>query len=201
MADDLEQFKIQEKNTQTTDGEVRHSSDNFKFIDVETTTQSFVQKKQRQYKEEQTKLSKIQAIQDQETSKLVKEMNNQVNLFERGLETENWENARQIYAQIKDKMHPSKPLKVDTKKIYQNSFSFPEVAKNDYAANELNNLEAAQNNLNQNPENETLMNKFVEVAMDTADNLIKKYPGIWTDPSLEVKKEKRNEQLALLSTE
>jgi hypothetical protein len=55
------------------------------------------------------------------------------------------------------------------------------------------NLEAAQNNLNDNPENETLMNRFVEVAQDTAENFLKQYPGIWTDPSIEVKKERRQQ--------
>jgi len=52
-------------------------------------------------------------------------------------------------------------------------------------------LEAAQNNLNENPENETLVNRFIEVAQDTAENLLREYPGNWSDPSLEVKKERR----------
>jgi len=46
MADDLKEFKLQEKNTRTSDGRVRYASDNFKFTDIEARTQSFVQKKQ-----------------------------------------------------------------------------------------------------------------------------------------------------------
>lgn len=41
--------------------------------------------------------------------------------------------------------------------------------------------------------NETLLNKFIEVAQDTTDNLLKKYPGMWVDPSVEVRKERRTE--------
>ena len=59
MADDIQEFKLQEQNTRTSDGKVRYASDNFKFTDVETTTQNFVQKKQAQYQEEQQRLSKI----------------------------------------------------------------------------------------------------------------------------------------------
>lgn len=70
------------------------------------------------------------------------------------------------------------------------------MAENDYVVNQLNDLEAAQNNLNNNPENETLVNRFIEVAQDTAENFLTQYPGMWTDPSLEVKKERRQQQLA-----
>jgi len=52
--------------------------------------------------------------------------------------------------------------------------------------------------LNLDAGNETLLNKFIEVAQDTTDNLLKKYPGMWVDPSVEVRKERRTEQLAQL---
>ena len=100
--------------------------------------------------------------------------------------------------QLKNKNITPSPLKVNTKKIYQNQFTFPQVAQNDYVSEQLSDLEAAQQNFNQNPENETLMNKFIEVAQDTTDNLLKKYPGIWVDPSIDFRKQRRTEQLALL---
>jgi len=74
----------------------------------------------------------------------VKEMNKQVNLFERGLESENWEKATNIFAQLKKKDFVPKPLEVNTKKIFENQFTFPQLAQNTYVIDELDNLEAAQ---------------------------------------------------------
>ena len=74
----------------------------------------------------------------------MKEMNKQVNLFERGLESENWEKATKIFAQLKKKDFVPKPLEVNTKKIFENQFTFPQLAQNTYVIDELDNLEAAQ---------------------------------------------------------
>ena len=87
-------------------------------------------------------------------------------------------------------------LKVNTRKIFEQRFAFEDVAKNDYAVAQLENLETAQINLNNNSDNKILLDKFISTAQDTAEALLKQYPDIWSDPALDVKKERRNEQLA-----
>lgn len=79
-------------------------------------------------------------------------------------------------------------MKVDSRKIFEGQFKFEEVAKNDYAIATLENLEGAQINLNNNSDNKTLLSKFIEVAKDTAEKLVKQYPDAWTDPAIEVNK-------------
>lgn len=36
----------------------------------------------------------------------------------------------------------------------------------------------------------------MEVAQKTAEKLVRQYPDVWSDPGIEVKKEKRNEELS-----
>ena len=64
-------------------------------------------------------------------------------------------------------------LKVDSRKIFENQFAFAEVAKNDYAIAQLENLETAQINLNNNSDNKILLDRFIQTAQDTAENLLK----------------------------
>ena len=53
---------------------------------------------------------------------------------------------------------------------------------NEYASAQLEELESAQSNLNNNIENETLYSQFVKVAKKVKSNLARRYEGSWTDP-------------------
>jgi hypothetical protein len=55
-------------------------------------------------------------------------------------------------------------LKANTKDLYQKSFNFEEVGKNDDVLNILSDLDIAQGDLNQNPDNESLLQKFIATA-------------------------------------
>ena len=62
-------------------------------------------------------------------------------------------------------------LKVNTKDFYIKGFRFAGNAKNDYAASELDRLEAAQVNLNNNSDNKNLLKDFIGIAQSVKKNL------------------------------
>ena len=51
----------------------------------------------------------------------------------------------------------------------------------------MNELEAAQNNLNNNMDNEVLQKKFIEKAKEVRKNLQERYGENWNDPAKLVK--------------
>ena len=52
-------------------------------------------------------------------------------------------------------------IKVSTDKLYKDHFTFPEVAKNDFASEQLESLEVAERNFNADLENKDLLKTFV----------------------------------------
>jgi len=85
-------------------------------------------------------------------------MNSQWNLFNQGLEVENWEKAQELWSKLEQEKHPQQMLKIGVRKVFEGKFKFPEVAKNDFAVAQLENLESVQINLNNNPNNRGLLN-------------------------------------------
>ena len=63
------------------------------------------------------------------------------------------------------------------------------MAKFDYSVEQLNLLEAAEKNLNDNIDNENLLNTFIATAAQTAKNLQAKYGDGWSPPEQVVLKE------------
>ena len=76
-------------------------------------------------------------------------------------------------------------LKVNTNELYVKQFQFPDVAKFDYSVEQLNLLEAAQKNFNDNIDNERLLDTLIATASQTATNLHAKYGDGWNAPSLD----------------
>ena len=75
-------------------------------------------------------------------------------------------------------------MKVNTTDVFIKQFQFPDVAKYDYSVEQLNGLEAAEKNLNDNIDNEKLLDEFIAMAQLTAKNLEAKYGELWTAPHL-----------------
>ena len=75
-------------------------------------------------------------------------------------------------------------LQVNTKEIFEKGFQFPDVAKNDEAVNILEPIDIAQKNLNSNPDNKMLMDKFISTAQSTIKNLSSEFKDFWTDPTI-----------------
>ena len=60
---------------------------------------------------------------------------------------------------------------MNTKDVYKKQFTMAEIAKNDYAVDQLNEMEAAQANLNMDVGNEKLYGKFILAAQKAGANL------------------------------
>ena len=91
------------------------------------------------------------------------ELQYQLGQFSRTFDMKNWENAMEIKdALAKEGKHPK--IAVTTKELYDHSFSFPKVRNYDYAVEQMNDLEAAEDNLNKNILNAQHLKRFIEVA-------------------------------------
>ena len=66
--------------------------------------------------------------------------------------------------------------------IYKKSFTFPQIAHNDFAVEQFEALSIAEANLKNDPTNENTYNAFVKTADDVAQNLKERYRDQWVDP-------------------
>ena len=104
--------------------------------------------------------------------------------FSRTFDQKHWETAMEINAHLKAAGKKPK-IAVTTKELYDHSFSFPKVRNYDYAVQNMNDLEAAEDNLNKNISNEQNLVNFVAVAKKVRANLNKKYDIGFLDPANE----------------
>ena len=74
-------------------------------------------------------------------------------------------------------------VKIMTNAEMKKGFSFPEVAKNDFASGLFEEFEISEKNLNSNLDNVDLFNTFVEQADKDKKQLKEKYSDQWTDPA------------------
>ena len=68
-------------------------------------------------------------------------------------------------------------------KLFKSHFSFPEVAKNDYAGGQLEDLEIAEKNFNADLDNSELLKTFIATGKEVRKGLKEKYGDQWTDPA------------------
>ena len=73
-------------------------------------------------------------------------------------------------------------INVHAADIYKKSFTFPQIAHNDYAVEQFEALSVAEQNLNNDPQNETAFDNFVHTADEVANNLKDRYKDQWIDP-------------------
>ena len=66
--------------------------------------------------------------------------------------------------------------------IYKKSFTFPQIAHNDFAVEQFENLNIAEQNLNSDPINADVYDAFVKTADEVAMNLKERYKDQWVDP-------------------
>jgi hypothetical protein len=74
-------------------------------------------------------------------------------------------------------------IKINAVESFKKGFAFPEVAKNDFSMEVLDELEIAEKNLNSNLDNVDLFNNFVETAQECKKKLKEKYGDQWNDPA------------------
>jgi hypothetical protein len=95
--------------------------------------------------------------QDAVNNKQIDEMRKEWHLFCQTLDVTHHDTAMKMWNALAEAGKPQEPLKVNTKQIFAQSFTFPDVASNDDVVGILGDLEAAQTNFNMNPENTAIM--------------------------------------------
>ena len=108
----------------------------------------------------------------------------QLGEFSRNFQTENWVNAMHIKDQLAAGGVAPK-FAVTTKELYDKSFSFPKVRNYDYAVQNMNDLEAVEDNLNQNLDNDLALHRFIDTAKKVRENLNAKYDIGFIDPGVD----------------
>lgn len=73
-------------------------------------------------------------------------------------------------------------FKVHTNDIYKKSFTFPQIAHNDYAVDQFESLAIVEQNLNNDPANDNQFDQFLKTADEVAANLKDRYKDQWIDP-------------------
>jgi len=126
----------------------------------------------------QQKKTKIQTLRQDMTNSFV--------AFSKGLKETDFDAAMKTRQELLDMNESATSLdkiKINSVEIYKKSFEFPEVAKNDFSSEVLDELEIAEKNLNSNLDNVDLFNDFVDIAEKSKTRLKSKYADQWNDPA------------------
>lgn len=107
--------------------------------------------------------------------------------FSKSLAREDFESALKMKTELIENDNVAKEeldkVKVSSRALFQKGFAFAEVARNDYAAGQLDELEIAEKNFNANMDNKDLLDNFLGTATTVKKNLQSKYADQWTEPT------------------
>jgi hypothetical protein len=111
------------------------------------------------------------------------ELDYQVDMFSRTLDTRHWTNAVNIAQAINAKTGATPKLNVHTWELYDNAFSFPRVRRYEFVNENMDLLEHFEDNWNTNISNSVHMQNFLRVANTVRKNFNTKYhDGEFDDP-------------------
>ena len=108
--------------------------------------------------------------------------NKELDSFSVTLSKKHFDQALAAREKIKDAGFEEPVMSVHTMDIYKKSFTFPQIAHNDYAVEQFDTLAIAEQNLNQDPQNGSQMENFLKVSDEVAVNLKERYKDQWVDP-------------------
>jgi len=109
-------------------------------------------------------------------------LNSELDSFSVTLNKKHYDAALQVRDELKSNNFEDPSMKVHTMDIYKKSFTFPQIAHNDYAVEQFDALNVAETNLNADPQNESQMESFLRTADEVANNLKDRYKEQWVDP-------------------
>jgi len=109
-------------------------------------------------------------------------MNQELDSFSVTLNQKHLENALAIRNEITNEGFATPEVKLNTVQIFKKSFTFPQIAHNDYAAEQLDALSIAEQNLANDVNNSEQVETFIKTADDVAHNLAERYKEQWVDP-------------------
>lgn len=133
----------------------------------------------------QIKATKLAKQKKQKLDNMKKELHNSFESFSKDLKESDFDRAMRIREQLSEMTESSgqvEKVKINAVDFFKKGFAFPEVAKNDFSGEVLDELEIAEKNLNSNLENVDLFNNFVDTAEKCKKKLKDKYQDQWTDP-------------------
>lgn len=132
---------------------------------------------EKQRKEKEEKLTKTKS-----------DFKGQMEKFSKSLAREDFDSALQMKTNLMENDNVPKEeldkVKINTRALFQKGFAFAEVARNDYAAEQLDELEIAEKNFNSNMDNKDLLDNFLNTAASVKKNLQAKYQDQWTEPTV-----------------
>ena len=131
---------------------------------------------------EQQKKAEAAAQRKAKQDEAVEKMNKELDQFSVTLNKKHFDAAMQIKSDAKDEGFGDMPIRVHAGDIYKKSFTFPQIAHNDFAVEQFEALSIAEANLQNDPTNENTYNAFVKTADDVAQNLKERYKDQWVDP-------------------
>lgn len=75
--------------------------------------------------------------------------------------------------------------KVHTSDVFKNSFTFPQIALNDFAQDQLSKLSKSESELNNNLQSQDQVKSFIETAKTVSKELQQRYKSQWINPDKE----------------
>ena len=109
-------------------------------------------------------------------------MSKELDQFSVTLNKKHFEAAKSVQDEAKNAGLEDLPMKVHASEIYKKSFTFPQIAHNDFAVEQFETLSIAESNLNNDPLNDNNYEAFVKTADEVALNLKERYKDQWVDP-------------------
>ena len=109
-------------------------------------------------------------------------MKKELDQFSVTLNKKHYQAALAQHQQLVDSGYEDESVKVHASEVYKKSFTFPQIAHNDYAVEQFETLNIAEQNLSNDPSSDTLMENFLKTADEVASNLKDRYHDQWVDP-------------------
>ena len=155
------------------------------FIDQEGQLQTVEDQEKRKA---QAQAAKAKKDKDDKLGKEKADFKTQMDKFSRSLDREDFDKALEMKTNLIENENVAKEeldkVKISTRALYQKGFQFAEVARNDYAAEQLDELEIAEKNFNANRDNKDLLDNFLNTVSSVKKNLQSKYQDQWSEPTV-----------------
>lgn len=110
--------------------------------------------KEKKEKEEAQKKAAAESKKEEKHQELLKKMRTEEDAFSVNLNKNHFDKAVQVKNQISEGGFEEAKLKIDTLGVYKKSFTFPQIANNDYAIEQFESLAIAEANLNNDLSND-----------------------------------------------
>lgn len=191
IADIDDQYERKKKDQQDYEQTKEATSPNLSQVDLEAqadkiTSEALIEKSVRDQEQKKTD-DKIKGLSklDADSLSRIDSLNLAVDTFSKSLSEEDFHAAIKLQKELKSQSlaQGEARLMVHTTDIFEAGFiKFPQISKNEFVQDQINYLDAAQDNLNNNQDNQSLLENFIARAKEVSKNLQTEYPEQWESP-------------------